>query len=266
MAVSRDDQNTFLMIGGVLIVCLIALIAVISSIWALVREPVNAVVNTISTFIRIQTLDYNFALPVEVVATPTPVPQPSPSPINIPPLNISLGSNFQKDIDYNFPVDNTVTSLFEDALYSDTQLEDMSKGNQTVEQKNLSIQILPLNINSPVVQGLNSEDLLKQGFWVLPSDRKIGKAEVVFLCSRRYFGPTDPKSCWFLDKIALGNLITISYNNNNINYSVVGVNRFNANDPLVYKASDNEDLIRIVTTDPLESNVNRLVILAERVR
>lgn len=266
MAVSRDDQNTFLMIGGVLIVCLIALIAVISSIWALIRDPVNAVVDSISTFIRIQTLDYNFALPVEVVASPNPVPQPTPSPINIPPINISFGSKTEKDIDYNFPVDNTVTSLFEDALYSDTQLEEMTNNNQTIEQKKLSIQIIPLNINSPIVQGLDSENLLKQGFWVLPSSRKIGKAEVVLLCSRRYFGPTDAKSCWFLDKIALGNLITISYNNNSISYKVVGVNRFNANDPLVYKASENEDLIRIVTTDPLESNVNRLVVLAERVR
>ncbi|MEO6729148.1 MAG: sortase [Candidatus Dojkabacteria bacterium] len=265
MAVSRDDQNTFLMIGGVLIVCLIALIAVISSIWALVRDPINTVISTVSTFIRIQTLDYNFAVPIAVAPTPVPQPNPIPSPINIPPINIILGSN-EKDIDYNFPVDTSSTSQFEDALFSDTNLEEMLGNGQTIQQKNLNIQIPSLNINSPIVQGLNSEDLLKEGFWVLPSERKLGKAEVVLLCSRRYFGPTDSKSCWFLDRIALENIITISYNSYSLNYKVVGINRFNGNDPLVYKASADEDLIRIVTTDPLDSNINRLVILAERVR
>ncbi len=264
MAVSRDDQNTFLMIGGVLIICLIALIAVISSIWALIRDPVNSVINTVSTFIRVQTLDYNFALPTPVAVVPTP--SPTPTPINIPNINIFLGSNYEKDIDYNFPVDNSISSRFEDALYSDTQITQIINNGQTLEQKDLSIQIPTLNINSPILQGSDSESLLKEGFWVIPSERKFGQSEVILVCSRRYFGPTDPKSCWFLDKITTGSPITITYNNLTLTYKVVGINRFTADNPLVYKANNSEDLIRIVTTDPLESNVNRLVILAERIK
>lgn len=260
MAVSRDDQNTFLMIGGVLIICLIALIAVISSIWSLIRTPVNAVINTVSTFIRVQTLDYNFPLPTVIAVTPNP-PSSNPTPVNIPAINITFGS-YVKDIDYNFPVDNSVSNQFEDALYSDTQVIELGKN---LVQKNLSIQIPTLNIDSPIVQGTDSENLLKEGFWVLPSERKLGKSEVILNCSRRYFGPTDPKSCWFLDKISIGNAITIKYNDLTLTYKVVGMNRFKAEDPLVYKANENEDLLRIVTTDPLDSNENRLVVLAERV-
>src|SRR6187551_2172910 len=125
MAVSRDDQNTFLMIGGVLIICLIALIAVVSSIWALIREPVNSVINTVSTFIRIQTLDYNFTLPAQYTASapppsPKPTPSPTPSPIALPNINIS--SSEDKDIDYNFPVDNSLNGQLDSALFTDSQL------------------------------------------------------------------------------------------------------------------------------------------------
>lgn len=269
MAVSRDDQNTFLMIGGVLIICLIALIAVISSIWALVRDPVNAVINTVSTFIRIQTLDYNFAIPVVTVVTPAPVPQPtptpSPTPINIPPVNLSFAWPEDKDIEYNFPVNNISTTQFNDALYTDTDLVNKNNKGESVEQKDLSIQIPALSINSPILQGLDSESLLEEGFWVIPSNKKLTQSEVIMLCNRRFFGPTDPRSCWYLDKIAIGNLIVVTYNGFTANYSVVGINRFNAEDPLVYQSSNDEDLIRIVTTDPLNSNENRLVILAQRV-
>lgn len=265
MAVTRDDQNTFLMIGGVLIVCIIALIAVVSSIWALIRAPVNSAINTVSNFIRIQSLDYNFTIPV-VAITPTPVPTPSPTPINIPPINIDLGFDEEKDIDYNFTISSIPqTSAFADALYTDSDLIDIQERGETPEQKNLSIQIPLINVNSPVVQGIDSESLIKEGFWVVPSSRRLGQSEVIFLCNRRYFGPDDPKSCWFLDKVGTGNYITVKYGDKELTYSVVGVNTFSAEDPLVYQATEGEDLIRIVTTDPLNSNENRLVILAERV-
>ncbi|MFS8130834.1 MAG: sortase [Candidatus Dojkabacteria bacterium] len=264
MAVSRDDQNTFLMIGGVLIICLIALIAVISSIWALIRQPVNAVLNSVSTFVRIQTLDYNFALPTAVAVSPTPTP--GTTPIAIPTINLTLGYSAEKDIDYNFPVATSISTLFGDALYTNTQLKDMSNKGEIVAQKDLSIQIPSINVNSPILQGLDSDTLLKQGFWVIPSERKIGESEVIMVCNRRFFGPSDPKSCWFLDKITKESTITLTYNSLVLTYKVVGINRFSADDPLIYKASDTEDLLRIVTTDPLESNANRLVVLAERVK
>ncbi|MEP7103391.1 MAG: sortase [Candidatus Dojkabacteria bacterium] len=271
MALSRDDQNTFLMIGGVLIVCIIALIAVASSIWALIRDPVNAVINTVSSFVRIQTLDYNFPLPVVTAqTTPTSTPSPAPNPVPNPPANNATSnttpSNINKDIDYNFPVENIALSGLEDAIISDSKLLELSAKNVPVTQPNISIQILSIGVNSPVLQGLDSENLLKQGFWIVPSSRILGKAEIIFLCNRRYFGSDDPKSCWFLDKVILGNDVTLKYNNLVLKYKVVGVNRFPASDPLVYDANETEDLIRIVTTDPLYSNDQRLVILAERVK
>lgn len=265
MAVSRDDQNTFLMIGGVLIICLIALVAVISSIWALIREPVNTVINSVSTFVRIQTLDYNFQIPVQYVATtPPPAPTPNPGPvINLP--SISFTSVDEKDIDYNFLVNNSINGQLSNALFTDKQLEEKASKNEPVDQKDLTIQIPVINVNSPIVQGLDSDSLVKEGFWPIPSQRQLGQDEVIFLCNRRYFGPNDPKSCWYLDKVTFGNAITIQYQGLTLTYSVVGINKFAANNPLIYQSTEGEDLIKIVTTDPLESNENRLVILAKRV-
>jgi LPXTG-site transpeptidase (sortase) family protein len=273
MAVTKDDQNTFIMIAGVLVICVIALIAVLGSIWQIIREPVNQTISGIGYLVKLQTLDYNFSVPITtaVVPTPQPTPAPTPTPPTVPPSDITSG-NVDIEYDYNFaiptgsgvPVGNN--SNIQDALFSDAKLLELEGQGQPVTQGNLKIAIPKIKVESPIVQGLNGDALLKEGFWVAPSDRKLGSAEIIFLCHRRYFGPTDPKSCWFLNELVQNDLITITVENVNLTYKIVGTNIFKADDPLIYKASETEDLIRIVTTDPLHSNENRLVVLAERVK
>jgi LPXTG-site transpeptidase (sortase) family protein len=274
MAVTREDQNTFIMITGVLIVCLIALIAVITSIWQLIKSPVNQVVDNVSYFVKIQTLDYNFAVETKTVSvTPTPVPTPTPEP----PVSDSVQSlaNSISDsvvIDYNFNVankpgtnnDTIDTQKVLGTIISDTDMVSMKDRNESVVQKNVRIKIPRINVDSPIIQGLDSTEPLKQGFWVMPSDKKLSSDEITLLCSRTDLGNTDQRSCWYIDQLSKNDEIIITVEDSTLRYRVVGINTFYAEDPLVYTSSYGEDLIRIVTTDPLYSNKNRLVILAQR--
>lgn len=263
MALSKDDQNTFIMIAGVLIVCVIALIAVLASIWQLIREPVNRAIFEIGDFFRLQTLDYNFAVDYTIPVTPPP-PPPTPEPVAQPaPIPDDLNYNFALNLidnDANLNNNPNVTS----AIYTDAKLLEIQGNGEQVIQGNLSILIPKLKVNSPIVQGLNSEELLKQGFWVVPSNRKLGVGEIIMLCNRRFFGPFDSKSCWFLDQISKNDEIIVNVDGESLRYFVVGISVYNSRDPLIYSSSETQDFIKIVTTDPLYSNENRLVVLAQR--
>lgn len=248
MAISREDQNTFIMIIAVMIVCIIALCAVTNTIWQVIRLPVNNIITGITTAIHLQTLNYNFDIP-EVEGLPETVP------VLPDPENPSTQPEFPGEI-----------QSYSGALYTVDEINDLSLSNQEVTQKDLAITISKAGVNATIYQGEPSEEYLKQGFWVSPTQSELGEGEVVFFCNRRYFGPSDSKGCWNIDKIAVSDTITIRFENTLLEYTVIGANIFEANDPVIYQLNPDDDLLKIITTHPLEGNTQRYVILAERTR
>lgn len=290
METTQTDRNSFILLFGVFLVCIIALVALVNSIWQVIGPSVVEFFDQISTFQRVNSTDYNFPIPqansaaLEPAPTPeppppTPTPEPDPKPENPEPPKVDVKPqeetlNFfpvaSNSLNYNFFVPEIVVEEFQvdffpDAILDDARLLAMQNPDIPIQNVNISIQIPKANISSPVLQGYNSEELLNQGFWVSPTSFTLGQGEVVMLCHRRHFGPYDPRSCWFLDRVIRGDSLILTVDSEVLRYEVVGVNIFDGEDPLIYSISPDEDLIKIVTCTPLYSNEQRLVVLARRV-
>lgn len=276
----KDDRNTLLLVVFILIVCLVSLIAIFTLVWKIIANPVRETVNAVNEFLQGEPeYNYNFD-----------VPKPKESGSKLQDSGKKEEEKKQEEAkvedkkeeektqdpvivyDYNFPVpekpanaeiDQALLS-YPDAIVTDAQLAGYGTGTDT-PQINMQIIIPRINVNSPVWQGLGANDLLQKGFWVHPASSTLGKGEVIMLCHRRYFGPYDPRSCWFIDQMQKGDEIYLKYFDSSLRYEVVGVNVFEGDDPLIYSINTTEDYIKLVTCTPLYSNTNRIVVLAKRV-
>ena len=244
MAVNKEDQNTFILIGVILIICLIAIVAILSGIWALVRDPVTRVGNEIGEFIRTNRVyDFNFTIPTSAFLKVEEETKPLPLPVE------NKNQQFK---------------TFDNAILSNEELTRIDRGEK-VEIPSLRILINKLNINSQIVQGNDSDTLLKEGFWVAPISNPLGKGQVLFFCHRTYFGVNDPRSCWFIDRLVQGDDIVIQVENEEAKYKVLSTTIVDANDELIYQLDSEKDLIKIVTFTPRETGEKRLEIIATRV-
>jgi LPXTG-site transpeptidase (sortase) family protein len=266
----RRDRNLIFFMGGVLLVCIIALVAVVNSIISTFAPIVNDISRLISSLTVVQTTDYNFPVEEKNIDVKTTsenndikLEENTTVKIEEKPL-VAV-----EDTDYNFFVPEISSveydrEFFPDAILDDAKLLALADLNENVFPANISIYIPKIKVASPVLQGFNSEELLNQGFWISPTSHVLGKGEVVLLCHRRHFGPNDPRSCWYLDNLSQNDEIILRVDTKELKYSVVGINTFDAEDPLIYSLSKDDDLIKIVTCTPLYSNAQRLVVLAKR--
>jgi LPXTG-site transpeptidase (sortase) family protein len=254
MAISRDDQNTFIMIIGVMIICIIALCAVMNTIWQIIRQPVNNIITGITTAIHLQTLDYNFDIP-DVDGLPEPGQDNSGN---------DNGSN--NGGNSNQPQFPSEIRSYSGALYTLDEINSITLSGGTPSQTNLEISIGSIGVNTKIYQGEPSEDFLRQGFWSSPTESELGDGEVVFFCNRRFFGPSDSRGCWNIDKVQISDDIIIKFEDTLLEYKVIGTNIFEANDPTIYQINPDDDLLKIITTHPLEGNNQRYVVLARRSR
>lgn len=253
MASAKENQNTFLIVAGILIVCTIALVAVFNIIWQIIGSPLINLVNRVSTDIRVrQPLNYNFQVPLIENSTNNQSPKPSTGPSYN--FQVSLNKEYSTILAYQGVTDKTLEGIsFEPDLY------------KTIASEDIYIEIPKLKINSRILQGINGEELLQQGFWAYPLSNIISKGEFAVFCHRRFWGPQSPNSCWYLDRLVKDDEIFIKNGWNTYKYKVVGVTTYEFNSNLILELSSNKDFIRIITNAPISSNLERLVVLAERV-
>lgn len=243
MAVTKEDQNTFVVVGGILIVCVIALVAIFAAFWTLAKEPLGIFISQVSEFLESQRVyDYNFQIPQQAFVSPTDEAPAEPE------------VNSEGETDYK---------SYPDAVLSQEELEQLENGEITMPD--ITITIAKVGIDSPVLQGNDSDALLKQGFWLAPISYTLGEGEVLLFCHRTYFEETDPRSCWNVDQLSQGDLIVVNVEGENLNYRVVGSSVREINDELIYDLDPNKDLIKIVTFTPRETGAQRLEIVAARV-
>jgi LPXTG-site transpeptidase (sortase) family protein len=125
-----------------------------------------------------------------------------------------------------------------------------------------NIKIPSIGIDSPIVQGPDGDQALDNGMWLYPTS--YNKGEKILLCHRRYFGTTNPKTCWFMDRVKIGDKIEITDRNGKIyNYTIVAQAVREGSDLSIYRTA-NDDLIKVVTCTPLGSSSHRLVTIAKR--
>lgn len=273
---NKQDRGIAFTIAIVLLICTISLIAILNSLWQLVGPGVQTLIAIISNEARTVTANYNFQIPSLDKGTTSTQSSTSSSTTSTTQTTSSsedrpiiVPSNYT----YNFPVPDAIHNVdeeysnligFEDSILTDAQLVGYGSGSDT-PQISLFLSIPKINVKSPVLQGLGSDELLKQGFWVYPGSYPIGVGEMILLCHRRYFGPYDPRSCWNLDKMSINDEIFIRRGEQQLTYKVVGVNEFTGDNPSIYNISSTKSYLKIVTCTPLYSNDNRLVVLAELV-
>ena len=125
------------------------------------------------------------------------------------------------------------------------------------------IKINSIGVSSPIVQGPDGDAALDQGMWLYPTSYE--KKEKILLCHRRYFGLHNPKTCWYMDRVKLGDIIEVSDKNGTVyKYRIVSQSVREGADLSVYRAS-NDDVIKVITCTPLGSSSHRLVTIASRV-
>jgi LPXTG-site transpeptidase (sortase) family protein len=284
---NKEDRTTAIILITVIIVCVISLIAVSTIIWSIIKSPLKQITGDFGREIKLQTLDYNFKLAdytdQDEKAEEKPAEEPKKEEKKKDEKKEEQPAKEEKaeqeepkrEYDYNFtipakpatailsPIEIANLQGFPDAILDDATLAS-STNWQSTPQTNLRIRIPKIGIDGPVLQGQDAANLLNQGFWIYPGSYTLGKGEVVMLCHRRHFGPYDPRSCWFLDHVGINDEIFMDFNGNTLKYRVVGVNMFEANDPLIYSISPSDDYIKVVTCGPLYSNTHRLAVLAKR--
>jgi LPXTG-site transpeptidase (sortase) family protein len=146
--------------------------------------------------------------------------------------------------------------------YADNVADTTYAGSDT-SQINKIITIPKLNIDTPVFIGSDPRTSLTIGWWSDPRSHWMEHGEILVYCHRRYFAPSDQRSCWHLDQLEIGDEIYFGTGETRQLYKVIGKNIFAATDSTPQQISETEDYLKIVTTEPLLQNDKRLVILAK---
>ncbi|MDQ6985216.1 MAG: sortase [Candidatus Dojkabacteria bacterium] len=263
------DKSTILIILVVLVVCFVALGVIGSIVWGLVSGPVSEIASEISDATKTSNTEYNFKIP-DIEAG---IAMPGSNEAKSENIYASYVRNATGEYDYNFLIpedlsnyiDNDNVTLADDTLNDQFLLQYQASSNDGgVNSMNISIP--KVGINSPIWQGLGAESLLEKGFWMYPVINDENTSEVILLCHRRHFGANDPRTCWYLDNVAIGDKIDVTNKNGqDLEYVVTQTKIYNAGDPEIYAIEPGKDRIRISTCHPLYSNQQRFVVYAERV-
>lgn len=238
MAINRDDQNTFIMIFAILIVCIIAVVAIINSFWQIVKAPLENVIAEIQKFIPISR-NYNFIVPAltpEVTQTPESTPTPTSENIVLP----TVTTEPVQTLDYNFNV-NTNSQIQPVAFLEGAKRAVNDLYTKFIEAgfdqlANGNIFIPRLNVSSEI------SDNFQSGFSGFTSSS--GK---YLFCFRT------PTTCSFLDRLQRGDEIYIDQET----FSVKGMGSFSPNLESIVEENEGNQ-VKIIT---LDSNENKVFVL-----
>lgn len=266
MYTNKDDKNMLIMVLVIFTVSIIALIAIGNIIWRIVSPGVAIVVTEVSNLVKVSRLDYNFQIPEKR----EPVTQAPPDE-STPALTPEEQVVFDMDLDYDFEIPSYdpsrivlgVNNFFEE-IYTDYEF-----GPERINEdsnRNILISIPRLSIKSPVYITPKDSIALKFGFWMHKSSYKLNEGEMVFLCTRRYFDNTDPRSCYYINYLAQNDSISLEFNGETFNYKVDQVERINQDYEQIYNnISSDKNKLKIVSTGALDLGRGRIVVYATRI-
>lgn len=275
---SKQDRNTALTILIVLIVCITALVAVGGSLWSLVGPGVNSALASIGVVVNVATANYNFEVPGQDGSNSSTTENSSSSLEEITLAAANQGDS-QTDtqvqseshnyrVNGNFTVLGSSTERVFAAGVVDGILDDLLKADYESLSggefsQPLRVQIPNIDLDSKAYYDVEAKFALQNGFAFHPNSHQFGEGEVVLTCHRRYLAAGDPRSCYYLDKVFVGDEIIVNANGLALNYSVVGISIQPASSSLVYNASEDRSYLRIVTAHPINNLNSRLIVLAE---
>jgi LPXTG-site transpeptidase (sortase) family protein len=256
------------MIVAIIAVCIVALIAVFSVMWRISGGVISRTINSFNRYVKIQNLDYNFKVPEAKAVEPEPTEEPNdsetdseeePAPTPVPQYNYNFSIPF-------FETDRNLFRL-EDGILSDAKTLGMATRSNELTTIPYQVQIPKIALASLVSSGLGESDLLQKGFWLHPDSKDLLTGEAIFLCHRQFFSPNDRRSCWFLDKLEIGDKIYITNLTSELfEYEIISVvlkDVSASNLDEIYTVSGTETTLKIVSSAPLNSSDKRIVVTAK---
>lgn len=174
--------------------------------------------------------------------------------------------------DYNFKLRNS------SKIKSETKSAVYEEGSRTVEATTVPVEvekgepfhlIIPkLNVNSPIIAGVDGEAAIHKGVWLYPSSYE-DEGEKILLGHRRYWGVDDPRSFWNLDQLVAGDIIKYVNERGEVTtYSVKSVSVRSEGDLSVLKPSK-ENMIKVISCSTADgsagSSEKRIVVIAQEI-
>ncbi len=273
---NKQDRNTAFTIGVVLLICVIALVAVGSSLWSAISPGVESGLNVLGVFVSRSTATYNFDVPgqgIEIVDNTVDTDtDTSNSEVQVDSEVIEEEPvALQATIDQNFFVDPFVNKKEYDPSHFYKQdkiiIDILDAGYFATEynELDLKIKIDKLGVDSRIYSDLPARFALQNGFVIHPSSKKLTEGEVIFNCYRAYQLPTSNASCYYIDSLSRGDEIRLINNGSEINYEVKGVTSISVESRNIYAAEGGAEYLRIVAVDLREPFQHRIVVLAKRI-
>lgn len=259
MKFSKEDQNTFLLVAAILVVCIVAIIVMVGLIWGVVAKPIGDTISNVSEFFKIQEpLNYNFPIP-EVPVTQEPVANDQ--------NNIEDSEGSEPSIKYDMPYKEAqILGAYTENINREPLVIETAKSRYTTSnsltQVKFNVRIPSIGMNAPAMHGNNIEFILQSGFLIYPGSDLSMEGSIILICYRSQFKSTDPKSCWYLDKLQKDDEIVIDNFGSETKYRIIGTNIINFNADFLYQKPADDKYLQIITND----GNNRLIILAERIQ
>jgi LPXTG-site transpeptidase (sortase) family protein len=281
--VKNESRNTFLTIGIILLICIVAIFAILNIVWDLVQPITQSISSKFSEEIQVRFNhpDYNFPVPEiknegntmsyrEILAV-------LESSVEAKDIDLKNKTEAGKNsVDYNFLIPNLSVNNFakvtknndENIDLVDPVWNDIIKITKDLEdvyddQVSMYIHIPKLEIELPVVKESGDMSLLDEAFFWHPYSYELGEGEVVLLCynKTRLFASS---SCHKMNLLSNGDEIVVDVLEKQIYYSVVGINVFDIDDSILYSANKDIDYLKIISSDPRSPIGKRIVILAKK--
>lgn len=257
MKFSKDDQNTFLLVAAILVVCIIAIVVMVGLIWGIIAKPVGETVSSVANFLNQKPeapLNYNFKIPAAPVVEASPQPQAQDSSDqNAQPQKYELPYRDAQILGVS------TQSISQDPLVIETTKYRYATSNDLTQTK-FNVKIDAIGMNAPAMHGSDVEFILQSGFLIYPGSDLSMDGSIILVCYRTQFKSSDPKSCWYLDKLQKDDEIIIDNFGSETKYKIIGTNYLNFSGDFLYQKSAEDKYLQIVTND----GNNRIVILAER--
>jgi LPXTG-site transpeptidase (sortase) family protein len=124
------------------------------------------------------------------------------------------------------------------------------------------LDIPSIGVHMAIVQG-NNESALNKGAWLLPLSPLPDEFKNTSFAAHRYlYRPPSPKTFYLLDKVQVGDPVTVYWNGIEYRYEVFSTTIVEPSDLSVLEPG-NEPIVTLITCTPLFSDKNRLIVRAK---
>lgn len=133
-------------------------------------------------------------------------------------------------------------------------------------KENISVNrliIAKIGVNVPIIEAKNSADGLSRGAWRMPESSTPDQGGNTVISGHRFkYLPPNNLTFFLFDKLAIGDIISVSWRKKNYFYKIKEIKIIEPTDLSILKPTANSTLT-LYTCDPIYSQKNRLVVIAE---